>query len=217
MVNRTSLGMLMHNNDKLRHISDFSNDYGIDWDYCDWNQPIVKNGSPFLLIHQAIVNPKMIGGTSSWIIHDKEFARIVDDELEQYELILCGHWHKKYRFTIRNTTIMNPGPIVRRTIEDTELPTVQLINLENKLRRIIKLKSAKPTELVISDKHLQENIHKVKTDITDFINALKDKKRKYSSSFLDNLMALLDNHEIDKEVEAILRIMVADLIERREG
>lgn len=215
MANRTSLGMLLKNNDKIRHISEFENDYGITWDYCDWNQPLIKTGGKYLLIHQAIVDLKMIGGKSSWILHDKEFSRVVDDELNQYEIILCGHWHKRYRFKNKNTVVFNPGPVVRRTVEDTEEPTVQLINLENKLRRIIKLKSVKPTELVITDKHLEANIHKVMTNIHDFINALKNKKRKLSSSFLDNLVELLDSHELDKSIELILRNLVANLIERK--
>lgn len=217
---RTSLGVLWHNNPKIKHISEFYDDYGVDWDYSDWGQGITTSfKSKILLIHQAVVNYKMIGGKSSWIKDDKEFARIIEDdeELQQYDLIICGHWHKRYRFTYKNTTVINAGPLTRRTVEDKDVPTVQLINLDTKLRRVIKLKKALPTEMVVSDKHLEENIHQVKADIIEFINALKRKERKYNSSFLDNLMMLLDLHELTKPIEEVLRRKVADLIESKGG
>ena len=214
MYKRTSLGVMVHNNDKIRHISEFEKDYGIAWDYCDWNEPIKTTGSKLLLIHQAIVNTKMIGGKNSWIADDLEFSRnVTDPELINYELIVCGHWHKRYRFKHKNITVVNPGPVLRRTIEDTDEPTVQLINLDTKLRRIIKLKSVKPTELVISNQHLEENVHKIKADIVEFVKALKNKRIKYKSSFLDNLIMLLDNHEIDKPIENLLRELIVNLIE----
>jgi len=212
---RTSLGVLWHNNPKVKHISEFEKDYGIAWDYADWNQPIMDHKSKLLLIHKAVVNYKMIGGKSSWIKDDTEFASIIEEDLilPNYNLIICGHWHKQYKFIYKKTTIINPGPVLRRTVEEKEKPTVQIINLENKIRKIHQLKSVKPTEIVISDRHLEANIHQVKIDIIEFINALKNKERKYNSSFLDNLMMLLDSHELDNPIEEILRKIIADLIE----
>ena len=216
VFDRTSLGMLWFNNSKIKHISEFYNDYGVQWDSCDWDQEIDNNGSEILLIHQAIINPKSVGGKNSWILKDKEFARSIEEKyLQKYELIICGHWHKRYRFKYNNTLVINPGPIVRRTVEDTELPTIQLINLKTKLNKIIKLESVKPTEDVITSEHLEENIHKIKSDILEFVNALRNKKLKYTSSFLDNLMLLLDTHELDKSIEKIIRELIIIILEKK--
>ena len=219
MFDRTSLGMLWYNNSKIRHISEFYYDYGIKWDYCDWNQEISNNEAKLLLIHKAVIDPKMVGGDNSWILKDKEFADNIKDNksLQQYDLIICGHWHKKYRFKYKNTQIINPGPIVRRTINDTDLPVIQLIDLETKLHKVIKLKSVKPTIEVISDKHIEENAYQVKVDILEFINALKNKKLKYTSSFMDNLMVLLDSHELDKDIEQVLRMLIVTIMEKRKN
>lgn len=217
MYTRTSLGVLWHNNPKVKHISEFESDYNVAWDYADWNQPIIDCKSKLLLMHKAVVNYKMIGGKSSWIKDDDEFASIIEEDLilPQYDLIICGHWHKQYRFTYKNTCIINPGPILRRKVEEKEEPTIQLINLDNQIRKIIKLKSVLPTELVMSERHLEENIHQVKIDITAFINALRNKKQKYNSSFLDNLMMLLDSHKLEESTEKVLRNMIANLVEQK--
>lgn len=215
MYDRTSLGMLWHNNTKIRHISEFYKDYNIMWDYIDWGQPLVKGNLQLLLSHQAIIHHRMIGGKNSWILKDPEFARLMDKELEQYSIIICGHWHRRYNFKHKNTLIFNPGPLTRRTIEDKEEPQIQLINLETRLSKQIKLKSVKPTELVITDKHIEDKVHKSINDITDFINNLKSKKLKYTSSFIDNLMDLLDAHELESSVEKVLRSLIAKLIEQK--
>jgi predicted phosphodiesterase len=221
MLERTSLGMLKFNNPKIKHISEFKNIYNIDWGYIDWNQPIINESkSKFLLTHQAIVTTKMIGGKNSWISKDTEFARNIetDKELQKYNLIICGHWHKKYTIKYKETTVINPGPITRLTVEDLEEPTIQLINLKTKLRRTIHLESVMPTESVISNKHLEYDIHKTKSDvpfIKEFIETLKNNQIKLSSSFLNNLMAVLDSHELDKKVENLLRELIIKIIEKK--
>jgi DNA repair exonuclease SbcCD nuclease subunit len=218
MWNRTSLGVLWSNSPKVKHISQFQRDYGIAWDYIDWNQELVSHDSPFLLTHKAVVYTKQIG-KNSWILDDPDFAFNIDDEkfLENYKLIICGHWHRQYQFKRKNTTVINAGVILRRTIEEKDIPCVNLINLDNMLRTKIKLKSAKPTSEVISKKHLNEKIHIVQHDIKQFVDSLRNTKIKNSAKFLDNLMNLLDNHELDPAIENILRQMVAQVMEKKGG
>jgi UDP-2,3-diacylglucosamine pyrophosphatase LpxH len=161
----------------------------------------------------------MIGGKNSWISKDKEFARNIeiDKELQKYKLIICGHWHKKYQIKYKETTVINPGPITRLTVEDTDEPTIQLINLKTKIKKTVRLESVMPTENVISDKHLEYNIHKTKTDvpfIKEFIDTLRNNQIKLSSSFLNNLMEVLDSHELDKKVEEVLRELISIAIEK---
>jgi predicted phosphodiesterase len=216
MYARTSLGMLWHNNSNIKHISEFVEDYGYIWDWRDWNDLIQDCGGKLLLIHKAIIDPKMVGGKSSWILNDEEFADSIDDWYSHYDLILCGHWHKKYTFTYKGTKVINPGPLTRRTVDETKVPSIQLINLDTKLSKVIKLQSAKPTHEVISTQHLEANQHQVKTDILDFINALREKKVRYTSSFMDNLILLLDSNELESLVEQKIRQLIADLMERKE-
>lgn len=216
---RTSLGMLSYNNSKIKHISEFEDDYGIQWDYQDWGQPIVKCNSPLLLSHQAIANLKIARGDNSWIAKDKEFARIIehDKSLHNYNLILCGHWHKKYNFKYKNTTVINAGPILRRTVLETDTPSITMIDLESFESESIDLKSARPFDECISDSHLEENRNKTRIDIMEFISALNSRKSlDYTSSFLDNLSLFLDNDYIDKPTERLLRELIAKTIENKQ-
>lgn len=218
MWNRTSLGVLWSNSTKVKHISEFHGDYGIAWDYIDWNQDLVSQNSKFLLTHKAVVYTKQIG-KNSWILDDPEFAFNFDDDkfLQNYELIICGHWHRQYQFRRNNTTIINGGTFVRRTVEEKDFPAVNLINLDNKLRRRIKLKCAKPIDQIISKKHLEEKLHVVQQDIKQFVESLRNTTVKDSAKFMDNLMNLLDIHELDPAIEKLLREFVAKVMEKKGG
>jgi DNA repair exonuclease SbcCD nuclease subunit len=217
MLERTSIGVLWANNNKVRHISEFENDYGIKWDYCDWNQPITEVGGQFLLIHQAIVQEKLIG-KNSWILDDKEFSMTIENNefLHKYKMILCGHWHHQYTFTYKDTKVVNSGPLVRRTVDDTRMPTINLINLDTRFVERIPLKTAKPTEVVLSNKHLDSKINIVKESIVQFVQQLEQKGAfgsKQTTTFMEGLISVLDSHELDKPVETFLRDVIAKVME----
>lgn len=218
MIDRVSLGVLWANNQKVKHISEFESDYGISWDFCDWNQELTETGSKYLLIHQAVVNNELIGGKTSWIKGDKEFSRNIEDDksLQKYELILCGHWHNQYVINYGKTKIINSGPLIRRTIDEKRIPTIQLINIETKLlfTQRLSLQSTKPSEEVISDKHINIKIQNIESSILDFVNNLqsKDLKDHSFSSLLDIIMEILDNHELDNQMEIFLREIISRVI-----
>ena len=211
MFERTSLGMLYYNNQKIKHVSELEFDSG------DWNMPIDNKHSDVLVIHQAIIKPDMVGGNSSWILKDTEFARDIttDKELQKYKLIICGHWHKQYTFKYKNTLVINPGPLVRRSVNEIDEPTIQLLDLNTLKSKIIKLKSVKPTEDVLTDKHIEEKSIKTKTDISNFVQALQTKTM--TTSFLANLMELIESGQLDKDIEKLLREYIAKYLEKKGG
>ena len=211
---RTSLGVMLQNNRMIKHISSFEEDYDVDWDYIDWDAPLKQNGSKFLLAHKAIINNKQMK-SNFWIEKDKSFALPVGQWSEDYKLILCGHWHKQYSFKHKSTTIINPGPVSRINVEDNLHPSVCLVNLKTGMFNRYPLQSAKPFEDVISSKHIirKENNN---DNIKKFISAVGKKGSQYDSSFMDCLMNLVDNHELDEEMEELLKDILAKSKERRK-
>jgi predicted phosphodiesterase len=221
--NRTSLGVLWKHNDKVKHISEFYEDYKIWWAWNDWGsekgiQWYGRNSPEILLTHKAVVSERKMG-KGSWVVKDENFCMNIDSdpELRKYRLIICGHWHKPYIFKYKGTTIINPGPILRRSVEEWLMPSVVLLNTDTLLYKKIYLKSAKPPDKVLSKTHIEQRVESYTEGVIKFVEQLKhvskpDKKR----SFMKNLFKLLDSHELPKNIEKMLRNMIADLIEKGE-
>jgi len=210
---QTSLGVLLQNNPKIRHISEFKKYYNISWDYQDWDQKIVNNKSEFLLSHKAVISKQQEQG-NYWIAKDMTFADTVGSWSKQYKLIICGHWHKPYSFKHNNTMVLNAGPVSRTKVEDKLQPSICLVNLKTGMFQRHCLQSAKPYGDVLSSKHL---IHKEDNseNIKKFIEAIGKQGGKYDSTFMENLMSLIDNHELDKDVEKLLIDVLAKIKERK--
>jgi predicted phosphodiesterase len=116
---QTALGVLWKNNKNIKHISEFEGDYGVTWDWIDWNQSITNNKAKYLLSHKAVVSDNHIK-RNKWIEEDTTFAiNCKDKSLKNIQIIVCGHWHKRYIIKRRgintNTIIINPGPMARRS------------------------------------------------------------------------------------------------------
>jgi len=213
MQDRTSLGVLWQNNKNVKHISEFVNDYGISWDYQDWDQGIVKNKSEFLLTHKAIVNKTQID-SCFWIKDDTTFAKPIGQWSKKYKIILCGHWHKKYNFKDNKTIVINPGPVSRLTVEDNLQPAVCFINLNTGMFNRVELQSAKPFDEIISSKHLNTSINNTE-NIKNFILELGKKGSKHESTFMDNLMNIIETHALDQEMEVMLVDILSKTKERK--
>lgn len=206
-INRTSLGVIESNNPKIKHIKYFYSNYGYRFDYSDYLQPIQKTKlkqSNILLCHKAVVFPKLIGGKNSWILKDSEFCYNIqtEKELHKYSLILCGHWHKPYIFTYKNTKVINAGSVLRTTINETHQPSIYLLNLKTLEHKKIKLNCNAD---VLSDKHLQ--IKKSKTinidNVRAFVNSIGIGKKEQSLSIVDSLLLITRNLTDQKLVELI--------------
>lgn len=212
LYKRTSLGVLLTNHPKVKHISEFKDDYNFSWDYMDWGEEIVKTKSKLLLTHKAIISNKQ-AQANFWIANDETFAQRLGNWSKEYEIIICGHWHKSYSFKKDKTIVLNTGAVTRLTIEDNFHPSVCLLNLGTGLFQRHYLETAKPFDDVVSAKHIRnkennsENIHK-------FIETIRSKGSKHDSAFMDNLMSLIDNHELDKEMESLLIDILAKTKER---
>ena len=215
---RTSLGTLWANSDKIRHISQFSDDYKIFWDWFDWGSVygIQRYGDQheLLLTHRAVVSEHKLG-KGSWILKDEDFCMNIDNNLHLrgYKLIICGHWHKPYIFNHKDTKVINPGPILRRTVEEWIMPSIVLLNLNTLLHKRIYLE-AKPPEQVLSKKHIEQKVESYTEGVIKFIEQLKDKDIVNKAAFLNNLSELLDSHQLPKNVENILRNIISTLIEK---
>jgi predicted phosphodiesterase len=209
---RTSLGILLQNHPMVKHISSFKEDYGISWDYINWDCSLKNSESKFLLSHKAIISNKQLK-SHFWIENDKTFAEPVGKWSKQYKIIICGHWHKQYNFKSEKTLVINPGPISRTTIVENYHPSVCLINLKTGMFNKYKLESAKPFDEIMSSKHITRKENN-SDNIKKLVSALT-KKHSNGSLFMDNLMSVIEEHEMDKELEDLLVDVLSKTQERR--
>lgn len=218
MWDRTSLGVLWKNNDKVRHISEFWQDYKIWWAWLDWGSDRIKwlgNPPDLLLSHKAIISGKKLKRGGSWILDDTEFCSNIDTDpyLKRYRLILCGHWHKRYIFKHKETRVINPGPVTRRTVEEWIIPSVTLLNLDTLIHKEFVVSDLDP-EQVLSRTHIEQKIESMTDNVLKFVDSLKNKKFKHKKSFLKTLVYNLDRHELPNKVETLIRTTIANLIEK---
>jgi len=216
MWNRTSLGVLWKNNNKVKHISEFWEDYKIWWAWLDWESNEIKwygDLPDLFLCHKAVVNTKIAGSSGSWILKDKEFCIPINELKYDFKLIICGHWHKKYIYKYKNTKIINPGPTIRRTVEEWFMPTVTLLNLDTLIHKNFDISDQDP-EQVLSRTHIEQKFESMTDNVLNFIDSLKNKKVQYRKSFLKTLMHNLDRHELPNKVERLIRTTISNLIEK---
>jgi DNA repair exonuclease SbcCD nuclease subunit len=218
MWNRTSLGVLWKNNDKVRHISGFLRDYKINWAWLDWGSDDIQwfgNPPDLLLTHKAIVSGKKLKRGGSWILDDTEFCMNIDtdQQLQKYRLIICGHWHRRYIYKHKGVRVINPGPVTRRTVEEWSIPSVTLLNLDTLIHKELIISDLDP-EQVLSRTHIEQNIETMTDNVLKFVDSLKNKKFRHKKSFLKTLMHNLDQHELPNKVEVTIRTTIADLIEK---
>lgn len=218
MWDRTSLGVLWKNNDKVRHISEFWRDYKVWWAWLDWGSDRIwwyGDQPKLLLSHKAIVSGKKLKRGGSWILDDAEFCSNIDTDpyLKGYRLILCGHWHRRYIFKHKETRVINPGPITRRTVEEWIIPSVTLLNLDTLIHKEFIISDLDP-EQVLSRTHIEQRIESMTDNVLKFIDSLKNKKFSHKKSFLKSLIHNLDQHELPNKVEKLIRTTIANLIEK---
>ena len=216
---RTSLGVLWKNSDKVKHISeiypgwawlDWDSEIGIQW----MGEPIQK----ILLTHKAVVSEQKMG-KGSWVLKDKDFCINIDDNdlginlTKYYKLIICGHWHKPYIFHHKGTKVINPGPVIRHTVDEWLKPSVVLINTNTLIHKRIYLNTPDP-EQVLSKTHIEQKFESVTDNVLKFIDSLKNKKFSHKKSLLKTIMHNLNIHELPIKVEKLIRETIADLIEK---
>jgi len=212
---RTSLGVLWKNSNKVKHISEFYTDYKIEFDYIDWGGTLGFTGAnEILLTHKAVVSERKMG-KGSWILEDEDFCMNIDNNLHLrgYKLIICGHWHKPYIFKHKETLVINPGPMIRHTIDEWLKPSIVLINTNTLIHKRIYLNTPDP-EKVLSRTHIEQNFESVTDNVLKFIDSLKNKKFSHKKSLLKTIMHNLDVHELPIKVETLIRETIANLIEK---
>jgi predicted phosphodiesterase len=94
------------------------------------------------------------------------------DIQNNYDLIICSHFHSQFDKTINKTRFLNLGELGRVSISEAHHePQVAIIDTETKQIEIIKLKSAKPANEIF-DLSKYEEIKENEKSIEDFIASL---------------------------------------------
>jgi len=216
---RTSLGVLWKTCNKVQHISGFQSRYKtLRWAWYDWES---DNGIQWygdrpdlLLTHKAVVSEKKMG-KNSWVVKDTDFCMDIDNNLELrgYRLIICGHWHKPYTIKYKDQLVINPGPVLRRSVEEWLMPSVVLLNTDTLFRKRLYLE-AEPPDKVLSRKHIEQKVESYTEGVRRFIEKLQDKKIVNKATFLENPMTLLESDQLPKNVQKTIRNTLAILIEK---
>ena len=222
-IDNTSIGVVLSNNCKIRHISEFHKYYGSQnrWAYIDYGAAFTHNyldaefaKSNFMLSHKAIVNDSLVN-TESWIADDINFCQAAADFEGMFKLIVCGHWHKPYIYKHKQTLVINPGPVIRRQITEREIPRVILIDLVTIKYEEFFLANAKPSDEVLREGTIKEELKPIEDRILSFINSIKAKKQiKHGMKFGDSLRELLKSDAVDPEIKAEINDIMATISEK---
>jgi len=217
---RTSLGIMWANSGKIKHISEFYTDYAKHWAWNDWGAEYglqwYGTRPDLLLTHKAVVSEQKMG-KGSWVLEDEDFCMDIDNNLELrgYRLIICGHWHKPYIFKRKGSLVINPGPVLRRSVEEWIMPSVILLNTDTLLYKKLYLETAQPPDKILSKIHIEQKIESYTEGVMKFIEQLKHvKSTNKKASFLKSIFELLDSNQLPKNVENILRNIISTLIEK---
>ena len=219
-IDRTSIGVVWSNNEKIRHIGTFHNYYGSnrEWAYIDYNMPPnCPANAKYLLSHKAIVNDYLVN-SESWIADDETFCQAASDfENLNLKLIICGHWHKPFTFSQKSTLVINPGPVIRRQIVEREIPIMILMDLDSLEYDKIQLTTALPTDEVLRETSLKQELKPISERILQFINNIKVRKQiKRSVKFMDGINDLLKKEStLEPKIKDKLKEIISILAERK--
>lgn len=219
-IDRTSIGVVWSNNEKIRHIETFHKHYGSNrkWAYIDYGMDLVcPTGAKYLLSHKAIVNDYLVN-SESWIADDVDFCQAASDfEKLNLKLILCGHWHRPFTFLQKSTVVINPGPVIRRQIVEREMPRMLLMDLDSMEFDEILLATALPTDEVLRETSLKEELKPIAERIVQFINNIKTQRQiKHGVKFMDAVNGLLDHgSKVDLKVKNKLKEIISILAEKK--
>lgn len=155
-------------------------------------QKLNKPGKHILIIHKSIAPTPPWHGAKE----DKDYyspSRVYDKGM--YDLVLCGDWHGQFYWRSKGDThILNPGSLVRKTggYEDYyRHPTVVIWDTKTNEIEEILLKSAKPSEEILTREHLESLLKKTKR-LKEFSERLKAGGSSLGPSYLTNLLKAIE-------------------------
>jgi len=214
----TALGALLRSVNTVKHISEFSSDYSLKIDFCDWGQSIDKNQSNILITHKAVVPNKF--RSFIWDKHkvNPNFWFESDVDIRAYDIVLCGHYHKQYGSEDRKI-ISNPGSLTRRKANDDEMghmPTINLVDTTERTVKLIKLSCASEASKVFNQEHIEhlQFGKEEKEQLHEFLNQLSSKLKKkkiVGSNLLDVLLKMINSDEIGQAQKEILQTSLQEL------
>jgi DNA repair exonuclease SbcCD nuclease subunit len=219
-VNATALGALIKSVPSIKHISEFIYDYGIPIDFEDWNdqRSITTNDiSKILVCHRAVIKEKMV--SRMWMKENQmDFYYSTDKELKKYDLILCGHFHKQYRFNEKNYIVLNPGSFTRRKSNEIEIhePSYYHISYNNNNISYVlnSIPNCKGIKDVMSDSHLTYTrmTKNIKGEIANFFHKFKiNKEKNQFKSTLTQTFNSMKEGELKETLREILIKVYGDI------
>jgi hypothetical protein len=142
-----------------------------NFDYEDWsdNTLQIPNNKVFIS-HKAIINNDY---RPIWA-NLEDFYSSKSKKLNNYDLILCGHYHRQYDIKGHNKKIiLNPGSFTRREANFVEghMPSYYMIDTYKNIYELQQLPGTKKFTEVISAKHLHLNniLKNIKSNINETI------------------------------------------------
>lgn len=186
-------------------------------DYQNWGEEIKWEEyhiPKFLLCHKAVVSPNYYRKNIRLWSTEDIICSSLDDKLKKYEVIFCGHWHKRYIEKTKTQLIINPGALTRREANQDSLetfPSFVVFDTKTYDYDIIPLKCAKKPEEVISEKHLELTRAKrtMTKSIEDFMDNLKKRGAINKKTFLEKLNKFIEKELDDYEKELFEEILEA--------
>lgn len=155
-----------------------------------------------------LVTHRMIGNREIYpdqeITKPKAFLKKYPD----FDAVFCGDYHYRFAAEYEGRVILNPGALVRKTIDKRDLehkPGVYIFDTETK-KYVLHLLDVKPIEEVFD---FSEEIKTDNTKINELIELLKVNRKK-SKGWKGLLFNLMDNMNCSKEARSVISEFVGD-------
>jgi len=125
-----------------------------------------------LVIHKSITPEE-----PPFFLTDAISARDALKKYSSYKLIISGDFHEPFIKRINNRTLINCGPMLRQSIDQTELEPVIWLIKEGKIRKI-KLKIEPPEKVFALEQIKKKEDSRFSKELEELVDTLKDKKEK---------------------------------------
>lgn len=219
----TATGALEVSLSNVRRIREFRFDHGIGFDYANWGEEIQKSGYRYLMTHIPVVSRGWVSKFDflKFNVDEKKYL-YVEDLYKDYNLILCGDWHRRYIFNYKNCTVINPGALTRRKADQdakNTFPSYVLLQFHPLKYEVMPLQCAEPFENVISDDHLQYGNLRRDTvkEIESFVQILKTQltNSENKTTFKQRLMERMN--DLPNDVKKVVRVLLSEVYGGKVG
>ncbi len=134
----------------------------------------------------------------------------VDDIKSNADLVLVAHYHNQWEKMVGDTKYLDIGCVGRRSITEKNIePSVLLIDTEKRSTEIIKLKSAKPAEIIFDLSKVDEK-KEFDAGIDEFVKSIESVDFQ-SSKIEDNVSFIAKEKNVRKKVVDLIFKKIKEL------